>query len=71
MLAYREFDVVELLVPVRDLDGSVFPAGTRASIADLDRDHAFVEVLSPDGTVYGPFDVALADLRLVEHARAA
>lgn len=71
MDALKEFDVIELLVPVGETDGPRFPAGTRAAIADLGPDYALVEIVEKDGTTYGPFDVALADLRLVEHAHAA
>jgi hypothetical protein len=69
----REFDTVELLVPVSEPDGLTFPAGTHAAIVDLrpGADHALVEIVKDDGTAHGPFGVALVDLRIIEHARAA
>lgn len=70
MGAFREHDVVELLIPVGEPDGHTFPAGTRAAIVDLCPDYALVEVVLEDGTAYGPFDVSVADLRVIEHAPA-
>ncbi|HWY89636.1 MAG TPA: hypothetical protein VNY31_03105 [Solirubrobacteraceae bacterium] len=69
----REFDTVELLVPVSEPDGLTFPAGTRAAIVDLrpGADYALVEIVRDDGMAYGPFGVALVDLRVIEHAHAA
>lgn len=67
----KEFDVVELLVPVGEPDGPTFPVGTRAAIVDLGPDYALVEIVEKDGMAHGPFGVALADLRLVKHAHAA
>lgn len=65
-----EFDTVELLVPVSEPDGLTFPLGTRAVIVDLGPDYALVEIVEEDGMAYGPFGVALTDLRVVEHAHA-
>jgi hypothetical protein len=72
MVAPRELDTVELLVPVSEPDGHAFPAGSRAAIIDLPpgADYALVEIVNEDGMTYGPFGVALVDLRVIEHARA-
>ena len=68
---FREFDTVVVLVPVCERNGATFPAGTRAAIVDLGPDYALVEIVEQDGTVHGPYDVSLTDLRLIEHVRAA
>jgi hypothetical protein len=52
-------------------DGAMFPTGTCAAIVDLGADYALVEIVEQEGIVHGPYDVALTDLRLIEHARAA
>ncbi len=68
---FREFDSIVVLVPLGEPDGVTFPAGTRAAIVDLGPDYALVEIVEQDGTVHGPYDVSLTDLRLIEHTRAA
>jgi len=65
---FREFDSVEVLVPLGGPSGVEIPVGTRAAIVDLGDDHAFVEVVEDDGRVHGPYDVSLSDLRLIAHA---
>lgn len=65
---FREHDSVELLVSLDGADGPCWPAGTRAAIVDLGSDHALVEVVEQDGRAYGPYAVALSDMRLIAHA---
>lgn len=73
MHAFRELDTVEVLVPLggAEADDVRLPAGARAAIVDLGADHAFVEVVEKDGRVYGPYGVALSDLRLIADADEA
>jgi hypothetical protein len=65
---FRELDSVEMLVAMDSSDGPCWPAGTRAAIVDLGSDHALVEVVEQDGRAYGPYAVALSDMRLIAHA---
>jgi hypothetical protein len=36
-------------------------------IVNLESDHALVEIVEHDGATYGPFDVGLTDLHVIEH----
>lgn len=66
--SFREFDSVEVLAEFGESDERIFPAGTRAAIVDLGSDYALVEVVEQDGRAYGPYAVALSDMRLIVHA---
>jgi hypothetical protein len=68
MTGFKEFDIVDVLTPLTEPGGPTFAAGTRATIVDLGSDYAFVEIALDDGSIHGPFDVRLTDLRVVEHA---
>jgi len=68
---FRDLDSVELTRAIDDPHDGHFPAGTHGAIVDLGDTWALVEIGREDGSSAGLIGVALSDLRLRQHTRAA